>query len=177
MRPPHAETGVASDNDADVKRQQVLANIRKYEGGASCSLWGLVLFLVLSLGLRLYPTFIEIIPADWLRRLGPPPPVGLLSGGLFLYSFSAAILILSRMMNRSAPRSTLLPVAYLTTFYIFYALAGALNSYYWAVFAAGVTILGLECYHAWNYFGEQLREERRRLVLLDTFGRDPSGSS
>ncbi len=88
-----------------------------------------------------------------------------------LYSFSAIILILSRMMGGSANYSGLAHVGYLAGFYFFYHFAGAMNENFWAVFAAGMTILGLESYHIWTYCMEEIKKQEEVLEELGNYYR------
>lgn len=162
----------AASTSSPTRRQEIEANILKLESMGTRCLWGVALFLAISIAAQLEFPFLPPLSPEWRRILGPPPPVGLINGGLFLYSFSGALLALSKMMNHSLPGGTLIPVAYLAAFYTFYALAGALSDHFWAVFASGVMVLGLESYHVWTYRSEQLREERRRLTLFDVLNRD-----
>ena len=83
----------------------------------------------------------------------------MISTALLLYAFSAIILILSRMMSGSQSYSGIAHVGYLSGFYIFYHLGGVLAENVWAVFAAGITILGLESYHIWTFCNEEIRKE------------------
>jgi hypothetical protein len=97
----------------------------------------------------------------------------MISAVLLLYIFSAIILILSRMMSGSGKYGGIGHVGYLAGFYFFYHFSGRLPENFWAVFAAGVTIFGLESYHLWIYCSEEIAREREALALLD--GR-PAGS-
>lgn len=129
--------------------------------------WGLALFTAISLvaydGFRLLPP----LSASLRQALGPPPPVNLMHGALLLYTFAAALLTLARMMKDEPPKSLLLPVAYLSAFYAFYHLAGALAAHFWAIFAAGTMVLVLAQYHAWTHCSEQARLLRQRVEILD----------
>jgi hypothetical protein len=57
-------------------------------------------------------------------------------------------------------------LGYLTAFYVFYYFAEELGDNFWAVFAAGLTILGLENYRVWTRCTEALRREREALESL-----------
>ena len=91
----------------------------------------------------------------------------MISAVLLLYIFSAIILILSRMMSGSGKYGGVSHVGYLAGFYFFYHFSGKLPENFWAVFAAGVTILGLEGYHLWIYCSEEIEREREVLAFLD----------
>jgi hypothetical protein len=86
---------------------------------------------------------------------------------LLLYVFSGIILILSRMMSGSGKYGGVSHVGFIAGFYFFYHFSGKLPENYWAVFAAGVTILGLEGYQLWIYCSEEIEKERELLAFLD----------
>ena len=86
---------------------------------------------------------------------------------LILYIFSAIILTLSRMMSGSGKYSGISHAGYLAGFYVFYHFSGTLPENFWAVFVAGITILGLESYHVWIYCSEEIAKERETLTALD----------
>ena len=127
----------------------------------------MALFILLSI--VALPDFSLLIFLDESIRaaLGHPPPANLISALLILYIFSAIILTLSRMMSGSGQCSGLSHVGYLAGFYFFYHFSGALTENFWAVFASGVTILGLESYHIWIYCSEEIEKERETLAGLD----------
>ncbi|UFS71535.1 menaquinol oxidoreductase [Geomonas sp. RF6] len=83
--------------------------------------------------------------------LGPAPSQGMLSLALIVYSFSAIILSLARMMGNALKTGGIAHAGYLGAFYVFYHLSGVLPENFWAVFAAGVTIFSLESYQIWSY--------------------------
>jgi hypothetical protein len=99
--------------------------------------------------------------------LGHPPPADLINSLLILYIFSAIILILSRMMSGSGKYSGVSHAGYLAGFYFFYHFSDTLPENVWAVFVAGLTILGLESYHIWIYCSEEIEKERETLTALD----------
>ena len=102
------------------------------------------LFLLLSMAALSDFSFFPSFPANIRTILGRPPSVNMISAVLLLYIFSAIILILSRMMSGSGKYGGVSHVGYLAGFYFFYHFSGKLPENFWAVFAAGVTILGLE---------------------------------
>jgi hypothetical protein len=64
----------------------------------------------------------------------------------------------------------------LGAFYGFYHYARALSDNFWAVLAAGVTVLALESYHVWTYYRGQIREEEEKLSRLEARLKRSSGS-
>lgn len=127
----------------------------------------MALFILFSIGALLDFSFLPSLDQSIRTTLGHPPPANLISALLILYIFSAIILILSRMMSGSGKYSGLSHVGYLAGFYVFYHFSGALRENFWAVFVAGITILGLESYHIWIYCSEEIVKERETLAALD----------
>ena len=143
--------------------------IRRLKALSNRGLFALALFIALSIGairdFDLLPSF----PAHFRRLLGHPPSANMISGVLLLYSFAAIILILSRMTTGTDKFGPFANVGYLGGFYFFYHFAGALEENFWAVFAAGMTVLSLESYHIRTYCSEEIRKE---LDALNGISRD-----
>jgi hypothetical protein len=99
------------------------------------------------------------IPQRIRSTLGTPPSTTLISAFLIVYSFSAILITLSRMTTGSERHGGLAHVGYLTAFYAFYFFADSLAENFWAVFAAGLTVLGLEAYQLWTWCSEEIRRE------------------
>jgi O-antigen/teichoic acid export membrane protein len=135
----------------------------------------MALFLGVSLGAMRNFDFIPPLPGNVREMLGAPPPVTLISTALVVYSFSAIILILSRMTLNSGKYGGITHVGYLSAFYGFYHYARALGDNFWAVFAAGVTVLALESYHVWTYYRGLIREEEEKLSILEARLKRTSG--
>jgi hypothetical protein len=148
-------------------RKDALANIRKLQRKLTAELLSVALFLLLSIfalnGFAFFPSLPEQIGA----ALGRLPSVNMISAVLLLYIFSAIILILARMMSGSGKYGGIGHAGYLAGFYIFYHFSGKLPESFWAVFAAGATVLGLESYHLWIYCSEGIEKEREVLAFLD----------
>jgi hypothetical protein len=56
--------------------------------------------------------------------------------------------------------------AFLTGFYIFYHLSGGLPDNFWAVFFAGLSVMGLESYNLWTRNSAAIRKQQQYLVDL-----------
>ncbi len=116
-------------------------------------------FIVLSIfALGDFSSF-PSLPENVRKLLGVPPSANMINAALIVYSFSAILLILARMMGGYGSYGGITHVGYLAAFYGFYHFSGALNENFWAVFAAGMTILCLETYHVWIYCVEHIKEE------------------
>ena len=130
----------------------------------------MALFLTISLGAMRDFDFFPPLPEKVHALLGASPPVGLISAALIVYSFSAIILILARMAAGSGAYGGMSHVGYLVCFYLFYSYAGAMEDNFWAVFAAGMTILGVESYHIRTHFQELVKELEKVLPRLEKDG-------
>lgn len=140
--------------------------IRLLKAKSSRGLYAIAAFIAVSIGAVRDFDFLPPLSPQLRAALGTPPSANMISTALLLYVFSAIILILSRMMSGSRSYSGMAHVAYLSGFYIFYKLGGVLADNVWAVFAAGITILGLESYHIWTFCNEEIRKEEEALEEL-----------
>ena len=168
------ETGATDDFRENHKRlrEEALGRIGRLQNKFTAELLAASLFLLLSIGalsdFALLPSFSDNVRA----ALGHPPSVNMISAVLILYIFSALTLILSRMMSGSGKCGGISHVGYIAGFYFFYHFSGKLPENFWAVFAAGVTILVLEIYHLWIYTMEEIAKEQETLANL---GRHTAG--
>jgi len=133
--------------------------IRRLKALSNRGLFALALFIALSIGAIRDFDFLPSFSAHIRHLLGHPPSANMISGVLLLYSFAAIVLILSRMTTGSDKFGPFANVGYLAGFYFFYHFAGALEENFWAVFAAGLTVLSLETYHIRTYCSEEIRKE------------------
>ena len=125
------------------------------------------MFTALSMGA--YYNF-EFLPplSDRVRAaLGEGPPVQYINWALVVYGFSAIILVLTQMASNKKPRGALAHFGYLGAFYVFYHFSEGLSENFWAIFVVGLTILGLQSYHVWNYYHEQIQEQTEILNELN----------
>lgn len=156
-----------SHQNRDRLRKEALARIGALHRKLTTELLAAALFLILSIAALQDFSFCPPLPEQVRAALGRPPSANMISAALLLYIFSAIILILGRMMSGSGSHGGFGHAGYLAGFYIFYHLSGKLPENYWAVFAAGATIFGLESYHLWIYCSEEIAREREVLALLD----------
>jgi hypothetical protein len=127
---------------------------------------GLVLFALLSLLALRTAALFPVLPAGLRRLLGASPSTDLISIALVVYSFSALILILSRMMGGDLRYRGWAHLGYLGGFYLFYLYAEALRENFWAIFAAGMTIFALEYFNLWTACQDEIRREEKLLKFL-----------
>jgi hypothetical protein len=105
--------------------------------------------------------------------LGKPPSARIISIVLLIYTFSAIALSLSRMTTGMESRSSFSHVGYLTAFFLFYYYGNSLEGNYWAVFGAGITILGVESYRIWSYCAENITKRREDIEYVTRTGKPP----
>lgn len=137
--------------------------IRRLRARPGHSLYALALFIGMSIGALRDFDFLPSFPPSIHELLGQPPSADMVSAALLIYSFSAIILVLARMMSGEGKSGGFTQVAFLGGFYFFYHFSGAMEENFWAVFAAGMTILGLESYHIWAWCAEEIRKEEEAL--------------
>ncbi len=148
-------------------RKETLAKIRILQRKFSAELLSAALFLLLSIAALYDFSFFPSLPENLRTALGRPPSVNMIGTVLLVYVFSGIILILSRMMSGSGRYGGVGHVGFIAGFYFFYHFSGKLPENFWAVFATGVTIFGLEGYHLWIYCSEEIDREKEVLALLD----------
>jgi hypothetical protein len=164
--------GDAACDTLATRRQGLLDEIKGLRHFSNRGLFALSLFLVVStLAWRNFPYLPR--PEAIVASLGPPPTPQIISMVLILYTFSAIILSLCRMMASIRHRSSFCHVGYLSVFYFFYYLADGLADNYWAVFGAGFTILLMESYRIWTYCNEGVIKKTEQLAYLERTGRLP----
>ena len=167
--PQSAEQPVSGRDDL---RNRIEKRIRRLERASGNGLWSMALFLLVSLaafnGFSMFPDLSE----DTRRLLGAPPPTGMISLALVVYAFSGIIRTLARMSQNIKPYMGLMHAAFFTAFYTFYHLSGALPGNFWAVFFAGISVMGLENYYLWAHSSEAVRKER---ALLNSMQKGDEG--
>lgn len=147
--------------------KQVQAKIKKFELLSSTGLWILALFTALSMGAYRNFDFLPPLSVGIRTVLGEGPPVKYINWALVVYGFSAIILVLTNMASDKKPRGALAHFGYLGAFFIFYHFSEGLSENFWAIFVVGLTILGLQSYHVWNYYHEKIYEQREILEELN----------
>jgi hypothetical protein len=148
-------------------RREATGRIKQFQRRSLRGVWYLTLFLGVSLAAQQGFSHLPDFPASIKHLLGAPPSAMMISGLLIVYSFSALILILGRMTAGTGAFSGLSHVGYLVVFYAFYHFSHALDDNFYAVLAAGITILALESYHVWTWHQEQIRKEKQYIIRLD----------
>lgn len=131
-------------------------------------LWGLLVFVLISIVAVYFQdsNLLANVSQETRNFLGKPPSPKMINIALAVYSFSALILTLSRLSDRTEVYRGWAHVGYLSGFYIFYLLSNALRVNSLAVLVAGVTILGLEYYSIRSFASDAIRRERTIMKKL-----------
>lgn len=141
--------------------------ISKLERKAYSGAYILSAFILLSIGATLDFSFLPSFSPAIRKSMGAPPPADLISVALIVYVFSAVILSLARMMEGSEKTGGITHLGYLAAFFFFYHYSGNMDVHFWAVFAAGTTIISLESYQLWNFCRDEVLKEREVLQELE----------
>ena len=157
--------------DPEAARRESDRRLRRLRARSNRWLWHFCLFLAVSVVALRGFDFLPPLPDGAWAFLGRPPPPRIVAFALVLYSFSAVVLALGRLATGAGSGGGLSHVAYLAAFYGFFHLGGELADNFWAVFAAGVTILGLTGYIDWSRAREAIQEELQRLAQLERLER------
>jgi len=155
--------------DREALRNKLEARIRWLERTSAAGLWSMVLFLLVSFGAYGDFSFVPELSFAARKMLGTPPPSEMINLALVIYAFSGIVGTLARMSRNIKPFRGLVHAAFFTAFYIFYHLSGVLQDNFWAVFFAGVSVMGLENYYLWSHSNEAVRKERE---ILDSIRAD-----
>ncbi|ALC16040.1 hypothetical protein DSOUD_1259 [Desulfuromonas soudanensis] len=164
--PELTNSAAGSEGEGGGRLEACSLRIKGLRGRPVQGALGVVLFVLLSLlALRVEALF-PVIPAGLRRLLGASPSTDLINIALVVYSFSALILILSRMMGGDLRYRGWVHLGYMGGFFLFYLYAGALKENFWAIFAAGITIFALEYFNLWTACQEEIRREEKVLRFL-----------
>jgi len=161
-----ADTGGKELSGRENLQARIEARIRSLERSAGNGLLGMVLFLLISFaafdGFNILPT----LPDAVRQKLGAPPPIDLISLALVVYAFSGIILTLARMTSNTGSYRGFQHAAFFAGFFAFYHLSGGLPDNFWAVFFAGLSVMGLESYHLWTRNSAAIRRQQQLLANL-----------
>ncbi len=164
-----SQTGPKTDEQpvpgSDEQRHRIEVRIRRLERVSGYGLWSMLIFLLISFAAFDQFSILPELSDEAIEILGVSPPVELISLALVIYAFSGIIRTLASMSRNIKPHMGLMHTAFFTGFYTFYHLAGALQDNFWAIFFAGISVMGLENYYLWSYSSEAIRKER---ALLDS---------
>jgi hypothetical protein len=153
-------------------RQEIQGEVDRLNRRSTRGISAFALFLVLSI-CAWWGFFFLPAPETVTATLGSPPSARMISTALLIYTFSALLLSLSRMTAGMEHLNSFSHVGFLAGFYLFYYFGKSLDENYWAVFGAGVTILGVESYRIWTYCAENCAKKKEELEFVTRTGRPP----
>ncbi|PLX91855.1 MAG: menaquinol oxidoreductase [Desulfuromonas sp.] len=161
-RKPQSDDEVSELRGSQQRLARIQAHIDALHRLSRQGLWGLLVFILISMIAVFLKDFniLSHVSMSMREFLGKPPSPKLINIALAVYSFSALILTLSRLSDRTEVYRGWAHVGYLTGFYIFYLFSNALRVNAMAVLVAGLAILGLEYYSIWSYTSDAIRRER-----------------
>ena len=166
MKPVKLWPGVNDPQGRQDLQALIETRIRKLERSAGHGLWGTVIFLLISFAAFDNFSILPDLPIALRQKLGAPPPVDLISLALVIYAFSGIVLTFARMSSGTGSYRGFQHAAFLTGFYTFYHLSGALPDNFWAVFFAGLSVMGLESYNLWTRNNAAIRKQQEHLANL-----------
>jgi len=151
----------------EAQRAALQQSINRLRSRSHQGLWAIAAFAAVSVPAMLSEQIFPPLTPEVKKVLGTPPSSNMISALLVVYAFSAILLVLGRITNGSPKMVSFSHIGYLLCFYAFYFFSGVLSQNFWAVLAAGMTILSLESYHIWSYSLTQIREQEEELALLE----------
>jgi len=163
--------GEVQDNAAPLLKK-LMEDMDRYNRFSVRGILALSLFIVVSIFAWWGFSFLPM-PDKITALLGKPPSAHIVSIALIVYTFSAITLSLARMSTGIEHRSSYSHVGYLTAFFLFYYCGKSLEENYWAVFGAGMTILGVESYRIWTYCAENIARIKEDIEFVSRTGRPP----
>ena len=142
--------------------------IRQMHTRSHKGIWLIGAFTILSVPALLSHQLFPPLSDSLKQTLGASPSPTIISVLLVIYAFSAILLILTKIANGTQQKfGAYSHLGYLSGFYMFYYFSESLTENFWAVFAAGITILCLESYFIWSNSMALARELQDELALLD----------
>ncbi|MEI6209015.1 MAG: hypothetical protein WCP20_19730 [Desulfuromonadales bacterium] len=173
MREHHLPADINGTRDSvDALLQDLMKEITRLNRFSIRGFLALSLFLVVSI-LAWWGFVFLPAPDAVIVFLGKPPSARIISIVLLIYTFSALILSLARMTSGIEHRSSFSHVGFLTAFFLFYHFGKSLEENYWAVFGAGITILGVESYRIWTFCAEGISKNKEDIEYVTRTGRPP----
>jgi hypothetical protein len=165
MTSPSGEERDRGMEDAPRGAAEIEEQIRLLRKTAARGPFSLALFLGISIATIFLSPSYPLSPAT-AKALGPPPSPAMISTLLVFYSFFAILLILARMTQGLGGCTALSHVGFLTGFYAFYHVSGGLQENFYPVVVAGLSIIGLETYHAMSFSKERIAQETEKLAAF-----------
>lgn len=162
--------GASFTPDPSIRKDGIRKSIESVQFHTRKGLWGFVFFLAVSL-LSWVLAGYELVgpmPPDMQQIITPELFMLMLDIVLAVSTISDMILISGRLSEGSKPSRIWLHVGFRSIFYLFYLLGGLLPLRFFAVFSAGLLVIGFEQFVLYLYASRTIRQERE---LLSAIGR------
>ena len=168
MKPgPKNSLGSAWERRGDygMRRTEIRQTIDGLYALSRRGLWRLILFLGISAVALRFQSFdlFAGLPENLREILGAPPPVTLIHIVLAVSTICALILIAGRRTEETGGQTGWLQFGMSVFFYPLYGAANSLETFFPAVFAAGLIILVIDHFTVWSQTSKAIREEKERL--------------
>lgn len=159
-----AETN-RSLNNLTKAGQKVCEQTEKHHARSRQNLWGLMVFLLISIAAFSFKDFnlFEAASEPVRQILGYPPPAYLISVALAVYCGSAIILVLTSIANDLPPASSWKHLGYRSAFYLFYCFSGTIAGHFFPVLMIGLLLYGMDRCHIWVYNAKAIKEQKELL--------------
>ena len=162
--------GVTFIPDPSLRKEGIRKSIDSVQVQTRRGLWGFVFFLAASLiswCLADYNLIDPMLP-DMQQLIEPQTFLVMVDIVLAVSTVCDLILIAGRLNEGNRPVRIWFHVGFRSVFYIFYLLSGLLPLRFFAVFAAGLLVMGFEQTVLYLYAAKTIREEKQ---LLSAIGR------
>lgn len=163
-----AMNGVTFTPDPSIRREDIRKSIELVQFHTRKGLWGFVFFLSASLvswSIADYDLAGPVLPGTQIL-LDPDLFLMMIDGVFAVSTISDLILIAGRLNDGTRPARIWQHVGFRTIFYLFYLLGGLLPLRFFAVFFAGVLVIGFEQAVLYLYAARIIREERALLGAI-----------
>lgn len=162
--------GVTFTPDPSIRKAGIRKSIETVQFHTRKGLWGFIFFLAVSLISWVAADYdlTGPIPPDMQQLITPEMFMLMLDIVLTVSTISDMILIAGRLNEGSKPGRIWLHVGFRSVFYLFYLLGGLLSARFFAVFFAGLLVIGFEQFVLYLYAARTIRQERE---LLSAIGR------
>lgn len=162
--------GVTFTPDPSVRKEGIRKSIESVQGQTRQGLWGFAFFLGVSIVSWCMADCITIEPMAPGMQLVIEPRTFLAMVDIVLAvsTICDMILIAGRLTDGSMPGRIWQHVGFRSVFYLFYLLGGLLPLRFFAVFTAGLLVIGFEQIVLYLYAAKAIRCEKQ---LLSAIGR------
>src|SRR5512138_363794 len=155
--------GVKFTPDPSVRREGIRKSIESVQSQTRQGLLGFVFFLGVSIVSWCMADYVQIDPmaAGMQQLIDPQTFLVMVDIVLAISTICDMILIAGRLSDGSRPGRIWQHVGFRSIFYLFYLLGGLLPLRFFAVFAAGLLVMGFEQTVLYLYAAKTIRVEKQ----------------